>query len=141
MTSRLFLDTNVMLDLLGNRAPFFQSIAKIATLADQGKVTLVVSALSFATVNYFLAKYENQAKASDKLRKFKIISEICSLDELIIQKGLNSNFSDFEDSLQYFSALAADCRILITRNGKDFKDAQLPIMTPDEYLASIIKKS
>jgi predicted nucleic acid-binding protein len=59
------------------------------------------------------------------------------LDELIIEKGLNSNFLDFEDSLQYFSALRTECDIIITRNGKDFKKSQLPIMTPDEFLNSI----
>lgn len=126
-----------MLDLLGERIPFYDSIAKIATLADRGQVTMVASALSYATVSYFLIKFENTEKAKDKLRKFKIISEICDLDELIIEKGLNSNFSDFEDSLQYFSALKSDCSILITRNGKDFKESQIPVMTADEYLMSV----
>lgn len=127
-----------MLDLLGEREPFYDSIAKIATLVDKGKITMVASALSYATVSYFLVKFENQEKAKDKLRKFKIISKICDLDEVIIEKGLNSNFTDFEDSLQYFSALKSDCDILITRNGKDFKDSQIPIMTADEYLTSIL---
>lgn len=137
MKTKLFIDTNVMLDLLGERIPFYNSIAKIATLADRGQVTMVASALSYATVSYFLKKFENTEKAKDKLRKFKIISEICDLDELIIEKGLNSNFSDFEDSLQYFSALKSACSILITRNGKDFKESQIPVMTAEEYLMSI----
>lgn len=140
MRTRLFLDTNVMLDLLGERIPFYNSIAKIATLADNGQITIVVSALSYATVSYFLTKFENGEKAKQKLRKFRIISEVCSLDELIIEKGLNSNIPDFEDSLQYFSAIAADCSILITRNGKDFKASQIPVMTAEEYLASTQKK-
>lgn len=126
-----------MLDLLGERKPYYDSIAKLATLADKGQITMVVSALSYATVNYFLLKYENAAISMDKLRKFKIIAEICKLDDPIIEKGLNSNFSDFEDALQYFSALQSDCSILITRNGKDFKEAQLPIMTAEEYLVSL----
>jgi predicted nucleic acid-binding protein len=140
MRTKLFIDTNVMLDLLGERIPYYDSIAKIATLADKGQVTIVVSALSYSTVSYFLTKFENSEIAKDKLRKFKIISEICSLDELIIEKGLNSKFSDFEDSLQYFSALKTDCKILITRNGKDFKESQIPVMTAAEYLKSIQQK-
>jgi len=140
MKTKLFIDTNIMLDLLGERIPFYNSIAKIATLADKSQVTLVASALSYATVSYFLTKFENTEKAKDKLRKFKIISEICDLDEVIIEKGLNSNFSDFEDSLQYFSALKSNCSILVTRNGKDFKESQIPVMTADEYLMSIRKK-
>ena len=134
---KLFWDTNVMLDFLGEREPFYISAAKIATLADKREVKIVASALSYATISYFLTKYEGLIKTKDKLRKFKVISEICELDGLIIEKGLNSDFSDFEDSLQYFSALRTECDIIITRNGKDFKKSQIPVMTPDEYLNSI----
>ena len=134
---KLFWDTNVMLDLLGERDPFYHSAAIIATLADMNKLKIYVSALSFTTVAYFLTKYEGNEKAKDKLRKFKVISEICELDESIIEKGLNSDFPDFEDSLQYYSALRVECDIIITRNGKDFKNSQLPIMTPEEFLTSL----
>ena len=136
---RLFLDTNVMLDLLGEREPYYISAAKIATFADKRSLKIIVSALSYATISYFLTKYDGLEKTKEKLRKFKVISEICELDELIIEKGLNSDFSDFEDSLQYFSALRTDCDIIITRNGKDFKKSELPVMTPDEFLFSIKK--
>ena len=123
-----------MLDLLGERVPYYESVAKIASLADNGQVTIIVSALSYATVSYFLTKFENREKSQEKLRKFKVISEICALDESIIEKGLNSNFTDFEDALQYFSALNSGCNLLITRNGKDFKESYLPVMTAEEYL-------
>ena len=128
-----------MLDFLGEREPFYVSAAKIATLADKREVIVIASALSYATTSYFLTKYEGLEKTKDKLRKFKVISEICELDELIIEKGLNSDFSDYEDSLQYFSALRTECDIIITRNGKDFKKSQIPVMTPDEFLNSIKK--
>ena len=136
---KAFLDTNVMLDFLGERDPFYLSSAKIATLADKGKIEIIVSALSYATVSYFLTKYEGLEKTKDKLRKFKVISKICELDEKIIERGLNSDFSDYEDSLQYFSSLRQDCDILITRNVRDFKGAQIPVMTPDEFLIRLKK--
>ena len=126
-----------MLDFLGEREPFYISAAKIATLADKREIKVLVSALSYATISYFLTKYEGLEKTKDKLRKFKVISEICELDKFVIEKGLNSDFSDFEDSLQYFSALRTECDIIITRNGKDFKKSQIPVMTPDEFLNSI----
>lgn len=134
---RLFLDTNVVLDLLDERLPFYESIAKIAALGDLGRVTLIASSLSYATVNYVLAKLIGADSSKDKLRKFKVISEISGVDETIVEKGLNSTFSDFEDSLQYYCALQAKCSIIITRNGKDFKTSKLPVMTAGEYLASI----
>lgn len=134
---RLFIDTNVMLDFLGEREPFYLASAKITTLADKGKIEMIASALSYATVSYFLTKFDGIDKTKEKLRKFKVISEICELDGKIIEKGLNSNFLDYEDSLQYFSALRKECDIIITRNAKDFKLSSIPIMTPDEFLNSL----
>ncbi|TDD96209.1 type II toxin-antitoxin system VapC family toxin [Flavobacterium cellulosilyticum] len=136
--SRLFLDTNVILDLLGERDPFFDSIAKVATLADQKKLSIIVSPLSFTTINYVLNKYETSESVLNKLRKFKIICEICEVNEETIDKALNSSFKDFEDAVQYFSALQSNCSIIITRNGKDFKNATIPIMTAEEYSNSIL---
>lgn len=140
MKRKLFIDTNIMLDLLGERIPFYDSAAKIATLADKGKLTMIVSALSYSTVSYLLGKYESAEKVKDKLRKFKIISEISDLDEKTIEKGLNSNFTDFEDALQYHCALKSDCDVLITRNQKDFKESVIPVMSGEEFLISIRKK-
>lgn len=134
---RVFIDTNVMLDLLGERENFYIPAAKIATLADQDKIEIFVSSLSFATVSYFLAKYEGMNAAKSKLRKFKVLSEICELDEKIIDKGLSSDFTDFEDALQYYSAVRKDCKVLITRNEKDFKLSKIPIMSPVEFLSSL----
>ncbi|SKB68186.1 PIN domain-containing protein [Salegentibacter holothuriorum] len=140
MKKRLFLDTNVILDLLGERDPFYDSIAKLASLADKEELIIVVSPISFATLNYFISKFESAKIAQKKLRKFKIICEICKLDEHIIDKGLNSDFKDFENALQYFSATDSDCDIIITRNGKDFKKSLLPVMSANEFLQSIKTK-
>lgn len=139
MKTKIFLDTNIMLDLLGERKPYYDAIARIATLADKGQLTIVASALSYATVSYFLTKYENSETAKSKLRKFKVISEICNLDKAIIEKSLNSDFEDFEDAIQYFSAAKSNCKIILTRNPKDFKRSQIPIMSSEEFLSSISK--
>lgn len=136
--SRIFLDTNVILDLLGERVPFFDSIAKVATLADQKKLTLIISPLSFTTIDYVLNKYETSESVLNKLRKFKIICQLCEVNDDIIDKALNSNFKDFEDAVQYFTAQQSNCSVIITRNGKDFKNSTIPIMTAEEYLSSII---
>lgn len=134
--NRLFLDANIILDLLAERDLYYEEAALIATLADLGQVKIVVSPISFATVNYFLTKFENSKIALEKLRKFKVISEICQINELIVEKALNSDFTDFEDALQYFSALEAKCEFIITRNGKDFKKSSIPVMSAKEYLKS-----
>ncbi len=140
MIDRLFLDTNVVLDLLGEREPFYASAAKIATLADKGNVNLIVSALSCSTIFYLLSKFEDSEAVKEKLRKFKVIVETSDLTDRIINKGLSSKFTDFEDALHYHCAIKLDCNILITRNEKDFKGSDIPVMTPDEYLKSLADK-
>ncbi len=137
MKEKLFLDTNVVIDLLGEREPFYESAAKIATLADRGKIQIYVSALTYWTVYYLLARFENGEAVKEKIRKFKVIAETSDLTDKIVDKGLVSKFSDFEDSLQYYCALTMNCNIIITRNGKDFKESELPVLTPDEYLYSL----
>ena len=137
MKKRIFLDTNVMLDFLGERIPFYNAITKIVSLSDKNVFSIIVSPISYAIVSYFLTKSEGSKVAIEKLRKFIIISEVCTIDKETIQKGLNSDFSDFEDALQYYNAVESNCDIIITRNAKDFKKSRLPIMSPDEFLNSL----
>jgi len=137
MGIRLFLDTNVVIDLLGERVPYYRSAALIATLADIGEITLMTSSLSYTTTEYILSKQLKQESVIAKLRRFKVISEIASVDDGVIEKALQSDFPDFEDAVQYHSAVNANCRIIITRNPRHFKLSALPVMTPDEYLKSI----
>ena len=140
MKDRIFLDTNVVLDLLGEREPYYNSAAKIATLADKGVIDLIVSALTYSTVYYLLSRAEDKKLVKEKLRKFKVIAETSDLTDKIVDKGLSSKFSDIEDSLQYYCAIKMDCKILITRNSKDFKESVIPVLTPDEYLNSLRTK-
>ncbi|MEX2568808.1 MAG: PIN domain-containing protein [Cyclobacteriaceae bacterium] len=141
MKDKLFFDTNVVLDLLGEREPFYDSVAKIATLADRGHLRLIVSALTFATVYYLLSRFESNEVVKEKIRKFKVIAETSDLTNKIIEQGLSSKFSDFEDALQYYCAVDTDCNILITRNGKDFKSSEIPVLTPLEYLSNLKKNA
>lgn len=83
----IFLDTNVILDLLAKREPFYDSIAKVATLADEKKIRLVSSPISFTTVESVLRKYESAESVLSKLRKFKIICHVCEVNEETIEKG------------------------------------------------------
>ena len=138
MMQKLFLDTNVVLDLLGERDPFYITAARIATLADRGKVRLIVSALTYSTVYYLLSKFESSEAAKEKIRKFKVIAETSDLTDKVVEQGLASKFKDFEDALQYYCALKTECNVLITRNGKDFKMSDIPVFSPDEYLNSLI---
>lgn len=106
-------------------------------MAEDEKLEIYVSAISFATISYFLTKFESQEIMKEKLRKFRIICKVVELNDVIIDKGLNSKFKDFEYSLQYYSALQANCTSILTRNQKDFKLAKIAVLNAEEYLKSL----
>lgn len=132
----LFIDTNIVIDLLGKKEPFYEAAAKLFSLADKKKVTLIVSALTFANTNYILSKLKDSNTAREILTKFKVLVTVADLNDKIIELSLNDkSFSDFEDGLQYYSAIEYDADIIITRNLKDFKNATLPAITAQAFLA------
>lgn len=137
MKTRIFLDTNVVLDLLANRDPHFTPVAQLASLAEKGELQILVSPLTFATVNYILSKHSTPKVALEKLQRFSVICEVSAMQQGTVDKALHSSFADFEDGLQYFSAIESGCLAIITRNSKDFKASQIPIMTAEQYLASL----
>ena len=134
---KIFLDTNIILDLLGEREGFYEASAKIMTLADKKKIQVYTSPSSISNVFYVLAKYENSKIALEKIRKFKLLCSMSVMDDEVVEKAIHSNFKDFEDAMQYFSALASNCNIIITRNEKDFKNAMIPVMNAESYLLSL----
>lgn len=135
---KLFIDTNIVIDLLAKREPFYDEAAMLFTLADKQKIRLSVSALTFANTNYILLQSKKPAEAKLILRKLKLIVQVLSLDEKIVGLSLNDNdFRDYEDALQYFTALENGVDTIITRNLKDFQKAKLPVMTASQFLKSM----
>ncbi|RHJ91444.1 type II toxin-antitoxin system VapC family toxin [Parabacteroides bouchesdurhonensis] len=131
---RLFLDNNILVDFLGERDPFCVPVEKLVSLADKNKVELYASSLSFATTFYLLARYESTEAILEKFRKFLILCSVSPVDETVVKKALASGFKDFEDAMQYYSALAVNATAIITRNAKDFKASTLPVFSAEEYL-------
>ncbi len=134
--SRLLIDTNIVIDLLANRKEFYTEAATLFSLADKNILTLTVSSLTFANTNYILSKLKSEKEARIILRKFKVLVETLSLDDKITELALSDDkFPDFEDGLQYYSAIENRVDIIISRNKKDFKNSKIPVMTAKEYMA------
>lgn len=133
----LFLETNVLIDLIDKREPFYNDIAVIASMAENKKLKLAASSLSFVNTVYVVSRNIDEKLVLDGLKKFRIICDVSNIDEIVIDKSLISSFNDFEDAVQYFSALHHKSDIIITRNKKDFKNSEISVMTPSEFLASI----
>ena len=131
---KLLVDTNIVIDLLSKQEGFFQEAQELFTLADNKKVELFVSALTFANTHYLLSKYQKLDDARKTLIKYKVLVKVSPLDDKIVELALVSDFKDFEDAIQYHTALENGTDIIITRNKKGFKNSKLPVMTAKEYL-------
>lgn len=134
MKKKVFVDTDIIYDLLGAREPFYNSAACLFTLADEGKIQVYISALSLANIHYLLSKKTSSDECKEILRKFKILVHVAPLTEKVIDLALNSEFPDFEDAIQYYSALQNDIEVLITRNLKDYRKAQIIVLTAQDYI-------
>ncbi|PKP33131.1 MAG: PIN domain nuclease [Bacteroidetes bacterium HGW-Bacteroidetes-16] len=135
---RLFIDTNIVIDLLSRREPFYEESANLFSLADQKIIELNISSLTVVNTSYALLRQTNSHKAKEILRKLRLIVNILPLDDKIIGLALNDDsFSDFEDSLQYFTAIENGQDLIITRNLNDFKASIIPVMTARQFLETL----
>jgi Predicted nucleic acid-binding protein, contains PIN domain len=131
---KLLIDTNIIIDLLAKRKSFYQEAQELFTLADERHLSLFISALTFANTYYILSRDLNADEARKIMIKFKTLVKILPLENKVLELALSSDFSDFEDAIQYYTALDNKLEIIITRNKKDFKKSKLPVLTAREYL-------
>ena len=134
----LLIDTNIVLDLLAKREPYYADAARLFSLADKENIKLSVNALTFANTNYILSKLLSVLEARDVLGKFRVLVSVLPLNDKIIDLALNdSNFSDFEDGLQYYTALENNQNFIISRDLKGFRKSVIPVMTAEQFCATI----
>ncbi|MBT8387368.1 MAG: PIN domain-containing protein [Ignavibacteria bacterium] len=137
---KIFVDSDIILDLLAQREPYFEHAAKLFTLIDQQKVEAYTSSLVFANLHYLLKKLTSNSTALKNLRKLKTLINILPVDERVIEQSLNSEFGDFEDAIQYFTAVNNGINLLLTRNKVDYKKSKITISTSEEFLTTWLTK-
>lgn len=136
--SRLLIDTNIVMDLLSKREKFYDEAAALFSRADKKELVLTITSLTFANTNYILTKLKSAKEAREILRKFKVLVELLNLDDKVTELALSDeSFPDFEDGLQYYSAIENQIDVIITRNKKDFKNSKIPVLSTKEFLALI----
>lgn len=133
---KVFVDTDIILDLLSEREPFYVHSATLFSRADKGEVNLFVSSLSFANLNYILSRQYSEDQARKKLLKFKTLVTVLAVNDKIIDLALSSDFKDFEDGIQYFTSIENSIKIILTRNLRDFKTSEIPVMTAEQFLSA-----
>jgi len=130
----VFVDTNIVIDLLQKRDEFYKEAQELFTLADRKKIKLYISALTFANTYYILSRFYSSDEAKKILSKFKVLVEVLPTTDKIIELALASDFKDFEDAIQFYTALESSLEAIITRNKKDFKNNLIPVFSAKEYL-------
>jgi predicted nucleic acid-binding protein len=134
--NKAFIDTDVILDFMIAREPFAFDAARIFSLSESKEILVCTTGLVFSNAYYVLRKLGTHKRVVEKLTQLSRIIEIIGLSKDAVMQALGSDFSDFEDALQHYAALAGDVKVIITRNTKDYKNSQLAVLTPDQYLKS-----
>jgi predicted nucleic acid-binding protein len=133
--TRILIDTDIILDFFFDRQPFAENAAKILSLCESKEIKGFVTPVIISNVYYLLRQTATHLRVIEKLKQLVSISEILIIDKDAVLQALNSNFKDFEDALQNYSAeLDKEIDVIITRNTKDFKNSLLAVMTPDNYM-------
>ena len=136
---RVLIDTDVILDFFFDRKPFSDNAAKVLSLCESGEIKGFITSVIISNVYYLLRQTATHEKVIEKLKQLITITEVLTTDKEVVLRALNSDFKDFEDALQNYSAeLNGLIDVIVTRNVKGFKNSSLGVMTPDNYLKILI---
>ena len=130
----VFLDTNILLDVLARRDPFFESASRIWLMSEEKLIAAYVSAISFNNIYYIIRKLEGRGKANRALGLMRKIFRVVAVDERLLDEAMTSKFDDFEDAIQYRCAMRCRASALITRNPRHFPSEGMKIMTGAQFL-------
>jgi predicted nucleic acid-binding protein len=134
MKQRIFIDTNIIMDLLSHRDPYYESAATLFNHIENGLLEGYASSLTFANLHYVLRKECGSHKTIEVLKNLRKVVVILPVDDSIIEQALNSGFKDFEDAIQYHVATANNLTCIVTRNLKDFLAATIRVCTAKVFL-------
>lgn len=130
---KVFLDTNILVDLIADRKPFSKHAIEIFKSAEEHKTQLYTSSHSISTTHYLLKKFVEEKELRDILFNLFDFIEVIPVNLDILKKGLRSSHKDFEDAVQILCASSiTGINCIVTRNKKDFKTSEIAVLTPDE---------
>lgn len=136
----VFIDTNIIIDILERREPFFLLSANLLELGYKRRINLFATSLSFINGIYVSRKSIGKDVALEKVKILRTAIEVSPMSSIEFDRALSLGMKDIEDALQYCSAISAKCDLIITRNKKDFpQDGEIPILTPQEFFDNFSK--
>lgn len=134
---KILIDTNIILDIILERQPFFELATKVLQEAQRAKMALFVTAITIADLYYITRKAKGRVIALDIIADLLQFMEVASVDKEVIMQALHSNVTDFEDAIQENAAKKQAIRVIITRNEADFKNSTLEVHNPESFLNTL----
>lgn len=132
---KVLIDTDVILDFLFDRKPFSEDAAQILSWCENGKIQGFVTSIMLSNIYYLLRKTAKHEKVIENLKMLLNIVDVITTNKDAVLGALHSEFKDFEDALQNFSAQNSnEIKVIITRNSKDYKTSNLAVMEPETYI-------
>lgn len=138
---RVFVDTNVVLDVLCNRQPFAGPAKALFVKIEAGEVEASLSATTFTTIFYLARKQLGTDAAREAAANLLRLFEICPVDRNVLETALHGPFKDLEDGVQDATAATAAISIIITRNARDFSCSERTILDPESFLIHLGESS
>jgi predicted nucleic acid-binding protein len=135
MGYRLFIDSDVVIDFFTDREPHANPASELFDLNEKGSVKLYLSAVSINNIYYIVRRFLGHKKTISVVTTLTEMTEIVGTTKTEILRALENHFTDFEDSVQYSSALTINnLDVIITRNTKDYRSSSIAVMTPLSFL-------
>ena len=131
---RVLLDSDVVLDFLLEREPFFEVAGELFELIAQGACGGYISAVTPVNVFYLMRKAKGADKARRAIGDLLIVFQVCPITHTVLEAALALSFTDYEDAVQHASAAAVGLDAIVTRNLGDYKNAALPVYSPADFL-------
>jgi predicted nucleic acid-binding protein len=131
---RVLLDTNVILDLFLDRAPFADAAATLWLAHEREQLSVYVAAITPVNLFYIARKLRDEKTARQAVVELLATLNVCTIDQGTLKSALSLPFRDYEDAVQHAAAKAAGLEAIITRNVKDYAAATLPVFTPGDFI-------
>ena len=130
---KVFIDTNILIDFIARREQFYQTAANLINLGIKGDIKLYATPLSYATCVFIAQRVLGYSGAVKALQILSHYINVTTMDATQCNNALFAAMPDFEDMLQFESAYAAGCDIIITRNKKHFPQYAIQLLEPEEF--------
>ncbi|RWY55761.1 type II toxin-antitoxin system VapC family toxin [Mucilaginibacter gilvus] len=135
---KVFIDSDIFLDVLLTREPFLKSAQVLLGLGSEKPKELCTSSLIMANVHYMVTKTFSKTIAKQQVTVLAQIITVLPFDEQDIVSALKTEHIDFEDTVQYQIAKKTECDLIISRNIKHYKKFDIPVLTAEQFLRTIL---